>query len=289
MAERDYSNDYDDWLRDNPAEYQSRPENPRQPTDSVQTPAPKGPPYTRSNPPPAPRDGYEWIMDPATGVFNEVPRATTPATTNDPLPTTPTTPGPSGPTTSSPSFDWSSVSTDSPVFDWPQWDAPVYTPEQFDPYPEMVKRPDYKSLSLEEAMNEPGLKAGLLEGRKQIENSAAARGTLRSGGTLKDIFDWTNTRTQQGYDTAESRNFRNWGANNDLDFRTYGTNRDTYWGNNDRRQQSSLDAFDRRYAGERDMFSFNKFEPAKMTFNDAFNRWKAKLDAATAVATGGPD
>src|SRR3990167_3911038 len=52
------------------------------------------PPYTVNNPPPPPRDGYEYVLNPTTGEFVEVLRGTLPPwmtapSTEEPPPTTP--------------------------------------------------------------------------------------------------------------------------------------------------------------------------------------------------------
>lgn len=284
MPERDYTNDYQDWLYDQPREYQGKPEPP--PSYAAPAPAPSssGPGMPPTTPP---RPGYQWMLDPNTNQWVETPMGKFPQTTDRPgmdfdrgvnIDNAPRGVAPP-PVNNGGDNPYSTLSGGGGTAGdyWSNFQWPTFTPQQanFSPY---GGRPEFKALSLDEAMQEPGLQFGITEGRKQIENSAAARGTLRSGATLKDIFDWTNNRAQQGYDTANTRKFNIWNANNDLDFRSYGTNRDTYFGNFDRNDSGSRFAFDR-----------NQFEPAKMTFEDSYRRWKAELDAATQIATGGPE
>lgn len=69
--------------------------------------------------------------------------------------------------------------------------------------------------------DDPGFQFALEQGQQGIERSAAAKGTLLTGGTLKDLAKYTTGAALQNYDQAFRRG---------LD--TYGTNRDTFWGNN---------------------------------------------------------
>jgi hypothetical protein len=54
--------------------------------------------------------------------------------------------------------------------------------------------------TLEQLQNMPGFQFAMDEGRKNLENSAAARGTLLTGGTLKDISTYgTNMALNQAF------------------------------------------------------------------------------------------
>lgn len=81
--------------------------------------------------------------------------------------------------------------------------------------------PRFKPPTLEEAQNEPGYAFSLDQGRKALESSAAARGTLNTGGTLKGTLEYGQKLGQQNYQNVFNR---------------------------------ALSVFDRLYQGELDMY-----------------------------------
>lgn len=173
----------------------------------------------------------------------------------------------------------------SPKFDWPQFNPPTIEPgtfsfrefEGFDPWVNPTK---------DDIANEPGYAFARDEGLKAAENSAAARGTLRTGGTIKDLIGWGNSFAEQNASRVFDRKFATWGATNQNKLGAWAANKDLAFGTFDRNELSRFNAFDRNYAGARDAFIFNKFEPAKMTFQDIYNRWKAKGDWLSDAAKG---
>ena len=64
-----------------------------------------------------------------------------------------------------------------PVFNFPG--APVFDPG-----------PGFAAPTMQDAYNEPGYQFRLQSGSDALERSAAARGTLRTGGTLKDLVEY---------------------------------------------------------------------------------------------------
>ena len=60
---------------------------------------------------------------------------------------------------------------------------------------------------------DPGYQFRLDQGVKAIDQSAAAKGTLRSGGTLKDIMGYGQDLASQEYGNAFNRALQGWGAN----------------------------------------------------------------------------
>lgn len=68
--------------------------------------------------------------------------------------------------------------------------------------------------------DDPGFQFAMEQGQQGLERSAAARGTLLTGGTLKDLANYTTGAALQGYGDAWNR------AKN-----VYDTNRGTFWGN----------------------------------------------------------
>lgn len=64
---------------------------------------------------------------------------------------------------------------------------------------------DFKAPSYEEAMADPGYQFALKEGQGALERSASAKGTLRSGGTLKDLIDYGQGMAAQQYGNVFDR------------------------------------------------------------------------------------
>lgn len=78
-----------------------------------------------------------------------------------------------------------------PQFNWTRFDAP---------------KP-------EDVLNDPSYQFRLAEGNKAIEGSAAAKGLLRTGGTLKDIAGYGQDLASQEYGNMFNRALQGWGAN----------------------------------------------------------------------------
>ena len=95
-----------------------------------------------------------------------------------------------------------------PVFNLPG--APVFRP------------PTFSRPSIEDAYNEPGYRFRSQAGSDALERSAAARGVLRTGGTLKDLVEYGQNFAAQEYGQVFNR---------------------------------ALSAYDRQYQGARDAFA----------------------------------
>lgn len=188
-------------------------------------------------------------------------------------------------------------------FNFPTFTPPTYSPStSFQAPSPFVAPPAYqpgtfKAPTLEEAQNQPGYSFGLQQGEAALQNSAAARGTLRTGGTLKDLFNYANNAATQNYgnvygqdlstfNTNEANRAQAYNTNYGVSAGAYGINaaqnQQTYQNQN----QQGLDTFDRNYAGA--VAAFNpKFEASKLSFSDMYNRWLASLNATTQIATAG--
>ncbi len=57
----------------------------------------------------------------------------------------------------------------------------------------------FNAPSAEDAMNSPGIQAALKMGEQAIQRSAASKGTLLTGGTLKDLTSFANDLGSQAY------------------------------------------------------------------------------------------
>jgi hypothetical protein len=63
----------------------------------------------------------------------------------------------------------------------------------------------FMSPTLDEAKNEPGYQFRLQSGTDALDRSAAARGTLRTGNTLRDIVEYGQNFGEQAYQTMFDR------------------------------------------------------------------------------------
>ncbi len=69
--------------------------------------------------------------------------------------------------------------------------------------------------------NDPGFKARLQEGQDALQRSAAAKGTLLTGGTLKDLTDYSQNLASNEFSNVYNRALQTYGTN-------YGVASDTY-------------------------------------------------------------
>lgn len=103
----------------------------------------------------------------------------------------------------------------------PQFDAPNFS------FGEEWVKP-----TMADAENDPGYQFALQQGSKALQMSAAARGHLLTGGTMKDIDKWGQDYATQRYGDVFNRNL---------------TGYNTRFG-------KAKDTFDRNYAGAKDEF-----------------------------------
>jgi hypothetical protein len=83
----------------------------------------------------------------------------------------------------------------------PSW----WTPPPTFNAPAYRQAPAFQAPTLADALNDPGYQFAADEGRNALERSAAARGTLNTGGTLKDILSWGGNYAQQRYNDVWGR------------------------------------------------------------------------------------
>lgn len=138
-------------------------------------------------------------------------------------------------------------------FEWPVFQAP-----------DAFKYDPFQAPSMQDAENEPGYAFSRDQGVKALENSAAARGTLRTGGTLKDILGFGQKLGQQNYSNVFNRG---------LD--VYNTNRN-----------NAADIYQRNYNSSRDVFA-SKQSGAQNTFNALLQQWRDSLQATSQLANTG--
>jgi hypothetical protein len=76
------------------------------------------------------------------------------------------------------------------------------------PTPPTFNPRSFEAPSLDDAMNEPGYQFRLNSGTNALDRSAAARGVLRTGNTLKDIIEYGQNFGQQEYNNMFERALR---------------------------------------------------------------------------------
>lgn len=73
--------------------------------------------------------------------------------------------------------------------------------------------PVFNAPTLTDAMNEPGYQFRLQSGEDALQNSAAAKGILRTGGTLKDLINYGQNFASQEYNNVYNRALQGFQAN----------------------------------------------------------------------------
>lgn len=79
--------------------------------------------------------------------------------------------------------------------------------------PQFPDIPAFKQPTIEEAMNDPGYQFTLQQGDKNLENWAAAKGTLNDSSTAKALIDYGQGAATTNYGNVWQRNFDTYNAN----------------------------------------------------------------------------
>ncbi len=181
-----------------------------------------------------------------------------------------------------------------PTFTPPTYQGPgAYNPGQYQA-PQPFSYQDFQAPTLEQAQSQPGYQFARDQGQKALENSAAARGMLRSGGTLKDLFSWGDQFAQQNYGNVFNQNAQVYNTNRQNAADNYNTNvanqLSAYGVNN----QAGLGAYNANLTGANQNFQNNfqgaaaqfnpQFQAAQLQFSDLYNRWRDRLNATTQIA-----
>lgn len=110
--------------------------------------------------------------------------------------------------------------------------APMFSAPQF------AWGEKWQAPSMDDALNDPGYQFRANEGRRALEQSAAAKGVLGSGGTLKNIDAWGQNFAKQEYGDVFNRNLTGYNT----------------------RFNTAKDIFDRFYTGKKDEYAPKLFE-----------------------------
>ena len=83
--------------------------------------------------------------------------------------------------------------------------AGSYTADRFGGATDPYRGEKFAAPSYEQAMADPGYQFRLRQGQQALENTAAARGMLRTGGTMKGLMDYNQALASQEYDKTYGR------------------------------------------------------------------------------------
>lgn len=135
----------------------------------------------------------------------------------------------------------------------PSWiSGPTFTPPTFATPPPFEYK-QYQAPTKDSIYADPSYQFRIGEGRKALEQSAAGRGTLRTGGTLKDLVNYGQQAASQEYSNIFDRSVQahNQGLTQALG--TYTTNYGV-----------GRDAYDRLYDGKKATFDAQQYDNSQM-------------------------
>ena len=92
----------------------------------------------------------------------------------------------------------------------PSFTAPGYTQGPAYVAPQYQQRDPFVAPTMAEVMNDPGYAFGMREGRRTIENSAAAAGILRHGNTWEDLIQYGSDYATTKYGDVYGRRQQEW-------------------------------------------------------------------------------
>lgn len=152
----------------------------------------------------------------------------------------------------------------------PTWEAPGEF--QYDPYAgagdfaydEFGGFDPFTMPTGQDVMADPSYGFRMGEGQRALENSAAARGVLNSGGTLRDLINYGQQFASQEYGNVFDRNYQAWNQGNQNKLAAYQTNR----GN-------ALDTFNLNEGNRRSAYELNRNNAAQ----DFATNYGVKRDA----------
>jgi hypothetical protein len=174
---------------------------------------------------------------------------------------------------------------DAPAFDFEHdpWVEPeAFTYAAYD-QPDPFSHPEFAPPTGQQLLDEdPGYQFRMDEGRKALERSAAKRGTLRSGATLKGLIDYGQDMGSQEYQQAYNRRLQQYREGAGLAERSYDRNLAAgQWG-----YGTNLGASQRQWAANRQAqlegFQQNRQDAYKLAqdrYDPQFRSWERE-DAA---------
>jgi len=102
------------------------------------------------------------------------------------------------------------------------------------PWTQSFDFPYFEPPTEDEVFEDPGVRFRMSEANKGLQRSAAARGTLFTGGTLKSLMGLNQQLAGQEYGNVYNRRRGEWGTAYDKAMGEYGLGRDIFQANQDR-------------------------------------------------------
>lgn len=166
------------------------------------------------------------------------------------------------------------------AYNFPMFTAPRY--QRATPF----SYADFTAPDPNQLANDPSYQFRLKEGQRALQNSAGARGTLRTGGTLKDLLGYGQSfasqeynniynRAADAYDRNRNNAFTSWSANTDENRAAYDRDFQASWNEFLPKQRAAELQFGRDW----DLFTYMN--------DDAFRRWATQGNWANSVFNGG--
>ena len=129
-----------------------------------------------------------------------------PSTPPPPLPTFSNTPGaPGGTPINSQESGWSGYTPPKGGSGGVTGIGDLFPNLKFGPVPKF-STPGYVPLDAASVLKDPGYQFRIQQGEEGLQRSAASKGLLRSGGTLKDLVQYDQNFASNEYNQAEDRN-----------------------------------------------------------------------------------
>ncbi len=107
--------------------------------------------------------------------------------------------------------------------------------------------PKYAQPTFEQAQQEPGYQFRLNTGEEALQNSAAARGVLRTGATLEDILKYGQEFASSEYQNVYNRSVQNWQIENQRAQEKYAPQYGQYLNEFGAEQAAGLAGFEREW------------------------------------------
>lgn len=101
------------------------------------------------------------------------------------------------------------------------------------PFTEQFTNPDYVAPTGVNDQNDPGFTARMNAGQDALQRSAAAKGSLLSGSTLKALSDWNSDYASNEYAQVDSRARQTYATNSQNAYQQYAQRRANFYQNQD--------------------------------------------------------
>jgi hypothetical protein len=123
-------------------------------------------------------------------------------------------------------------------------------------------------------MDDPGYQFTQEEGQRGVEASAAARGVLNTGGTLRDIAKWNQALASTQYQNVADRALQGFKTNTDNAYAAFTTN-----------AANDKAAYDANYKTQYEDPYRNAYQSAWDKWSAGYNQWKDRINISKDITT----